>query len=166
MFQQLRQGVTVYILYKVGKFRVELAEVVSVGVPTPQLTTSYQPNGQFMPPKNVIDIKVNVNGQTIDLQKLPAENCIADFGESGMVVSTSKDAILTEITTLRNNSQRVIDSVEKHKENIECCNKLIEDLNPEIKKEQELNKEIGNLKSEITQLKEVLAQFINNKKTE
>lgn len=165
MFQTLRQGATVYILYKQEIPRVEYGEVLSVGIPIPQMNaTTYQQNGQFLPPKNVVDLKVNVNGQTIDLQKLPADSTIADFGNNGMVVSTSKEAILTEISTLRNNSQRVIESVDKHKKNIEYCDKLIEDLNPEVKKEAERREEIDNLKNEISGLKEMLAQFMNNQK--
>ena len=166
MFQNLRQGNTIYILNKVGQITLEQAEVIAIGAPTPQFSACYQQNGNFAPPRNVIDVKVSCNGRTLDLQKLPADCAIADFGENGMVVSTSKDAILAEISTLRNNSQRVLDSVEKHRENIECCNKLIEDLNPEARKEKELNKEICNLKSEISELKNALSQFINIKKTE
>ncbi len=165
MFQTLRQGATVYILYKQEIPRIEYAEVLSVGIPIPQFNaTSYQQNGQFLPAKNVVDLKVSVNGQTIDLQKLPADNEIADFGNNGMVVSTSKEAILTEISTLRNNSQRVIESIEKHKKNIEYCDKLIEDLNPEVKKEAARREEIDNLKNEISGLKEMLSQFMNNQK--
>lgn len=165
MFQSLRTGATVFILYKNEIPRIEYGEVLTVGLPTPQFNaTSYQQNGQFMPAKNVVDIKVNVNGQTVDLQKLPADSSIADFGNNGMVVSTSKDAILTEISTLRNNSQRVIESVDKHKKNIEYCDKLIEDLNPEVKKEAERREEIDNLKNEIAGLKDLLSQFMNQQK--
>lgn len=166
MFQNLRQGNSIYILDKVGQISLSLAEVISVGIPTPQFSANYQPNGNFVPPRNVIDIKVNYSGKTLDLQKLPADSAIADFGENGMVVSTSRDAILAEIATLRNNSQRVLDSVETHKANIESCDKLIEDLNPQARKEKELNNEISNLKSEISDLKDALSQFINLKKSE
>ena len=166
MFQNLRQGNSIYILNKVGRISVNVAEVISIGALTPQFSANYQPNGNFAPPKNVIDVKVAYDGKTIDLQRLPADCAIADFGENGMVVSTSKEAILSELSTLKNNSQRVLDSVDKHKENIEVCDKLIEELNPERRKEKELNKEISNLKTEISGLKDALAQFINLKKTE
>lgn len=166
MFQTLRQGATVYILYKNDIPRIEYAEVVSVGLPTPQFNaTNYQQNGQYLQPKNVVDLKVNVGGQLIDLQKLPADSTIADFGNNGMVVSMSKDAILTEISTLRNNSQRVVESIDKHKKNIEYCDKLIEELNPEVKKEAERREEIDNLKNEISGLKDLLSQFMNQQKS-
>ncbi len=163
MFQSLRQGATVYILHKNDVPKLEFGEVISVGIPTPQLCASYQQNGQFLPQHNVVDLKVNVNGQTIDLQKLPAENVIADFGTNGMVVSMSKDAILTEIATIRNNSQRVIDSLEHHKQNILSCSKLIEDLNPEVKKAAQRDKEIDGLKNEISELKQMIEQLIPKK---
>ena len=160
MFQTLRQGATVYILYK-NEPCIEFGEVLSMGIPSPQFCANYQANGQYLPQKNVIDIKVSVNGQTIDLQKLPADNVIADFGNNGMVVSTSKDAILTEVTTLRNNSQRIIDSVDKHRKNIEDCNGIIEQLSPELKQAAERDREIDGLKSDISELKEMFSRFMN-----
>lgn len=164
MFQSLRQGATVYILYKNDQPKVDLGEVVSVGIPTPQFNATYQQNGQYLPQRNVVDIKVNVNGQAIDLQKLPADSNIADFGNNGMVVSMSKDAIITEIATLRNNSQRVLDSIDRHKSTIENCNKLMEELSPEIRKEAERDKEMDGLKQEIQDLRTMLKDFITQSK--
>lgn len=165
MFQQLRQGTRLYILYRVGKISLKLGEVISVTAPTPIFGSNFQPN-IYTPPRNVVDVKVNVDGQTIDLQKLPADNCIADFADLGMVVSTSKEAIISEINTLKATSQKVIDSIDSHKETVEICDQLVEELSPEVRKEQALNKELGNLKQEISMLKGILSEFINIKKSE
>ncbi len=160
MFQSLRQGAPLFILYKNDEPRLEVGEVVSVGIPTPQFNANYQQSNQYMPAKNVIDIKVKINDQTIDLQKLPADNVIADFGNNGMVVATNKDSILSEIEAVRTNSQRIIDSVDKHKKNIDICTKLIEELNPALKQELERNKEIDTLKSEVSGMKTLLTELL------
>ena len=163
MFQNLRKGQNIYVLYK-NDPRIEIGEVDSVGIPTPQFAANqYQ---QYQPPmqKNCIDIKVKLNDQIIDLQKLPAEGSIADFGSNGMVISTNKDAILQEIELMRTNSQKILDSVERHKQNVEQCTRLIEELNPHLKREAELRKQIETLTSELSSVKTQLSEVLNNQK--
>lgn len=163
MFQTLRKGQSIYVLYR-NEPRIEIGEVESVGIPTPQFSaTQYQ---QYQAPmqKNCIDIKVRINEQIIDLQKLPAEGVIADFGSSGMVVSDSKDAILQEIEIMRTNSQKILSSVDKHKANVESCTRLIEELNPHLKQEAELRKQIDALTSELSAVKSQLNNVLNNQK--
>lgn len=163
MFQNLRKGQNIYVLYK-NDPRIEIGEVDSVGLPTPQFApTQYQ---QYQSPvqKNCIDVKVKLNNQIIDLQKLPAEGSIADFGSNGMVVSTSKDAILQEIELMRTNSQKILDSVDRHKQNVEQCTRLIEELNPHLRQEAELRKQIETLTSELSSVKSQLSEVLNNQK--
>lgn len=160
MFQNLRQGAQVYVLYKGDTPHLEIGEVTAVGLPTPQFNANYQQNNQFFPPKNVIDIKVKVNEQTLDLQKLPADNTIADFGGNGMVISTSKESILAEIEALRTSSQRILDSMERHQTTIQLCSNMIEELNPEIKQQAERDKELDNLKSDMSDMKKMLSDLL------
>lgn len=163
MFQTLRKGQNVYVLYR-NEARIEIGEVDSVGVPTPLLqATQYQ---QYQPAlqKNCIDVKIKINDQIIDLQKLPADGIIADFGTSGMVVSDSKDAILQEVEIMRTNSQKILDSIDKHKSNVERCTQLIEELNPHLKQEAELKRQIEFLTNELSAVKGQLSDVLNNQK--
>ena len=100
MFQNVRKGTPIYLLHR-NEAKVEIGEVVGVSMAQPMFNHSYQ-NGQYLQPKNVVDIQVSINGKTINLQKLPADATIAD--DNGMVVSESRDAILTEIDILKKNS--------------------------------------------------------------
>lgn len=163
MFQTLRKGQSIYVLYR-NEPRIEIGEVESVGIPTPQLSaapyTQYQPTMQ----RNCIDIKVRINEQVIDLQKLPADGIVADFGTGGMVVSESKDAILQEIELMRTNSQKILDSIDLHKKNVERCTRLIEDLNPHLKQEAELRKQVESLTNELVSVKNQLSEVLNNQK--
>lgn len=167
MFQGLRVGSPIYLFSK-NEPKIDIAEVVSVGNPTPQYDiTSFQ-NGNFLPPKNTVDIKVRVGEQVIDLQKLPADSSIADFGTTGMVVSESRDAVISEIDGYKKLSLRALDDVDRHKHVIAECDKMLGALNPQIKQEAERAQEIENIKAgmsnlqdEMTDIKAMLTKALN-----
>ena len=162
MFQNVRKGQSIYILYKEGP-KIEIGEVDSVGILTPQYSVNQNYQSQYLPNKQVIDIKIKVNDNTMDLQKLPADGNIADFG-NGMVISTDRDSILTELETIRSNAKRILESEDKQRQIIENATKLIEEFNPRLKQEAERNKEIDFLKSEIASMKEMMSQYFGTTK--
>lgn len=163
MFQNLRVGSPIYILHKTEP-KLIVGEVSSVSLPVPVLNQVYQA-GVFQQPKTTVDVKVKYNGEVIDYQKLPSEMSIADFGNSGMVISESKDSIINEVQILKNNSANILDSIEKHKKIMEECDVMLQTLNPSVKQEAERNKEMEAMKSEMKEMKEMLAQVLKSKKS-
>lgn len=155
MFQGLRTASPIYILYK-SEPRVSVAEVVSVSNPVPQFSTSTYQNGMLMPPKSFVDIRARMGDENLDLQKLPADSSIADFGNTGMVVSESRDAIINEIVGLQKSSQRVLDEVDHHQHIVTECDKMLAELNPQLRKEAEQSAEIENLKKGMEDLSTTL----------
>lgn len=156
MFQGLRPAAPIYLLYK-AEPRIVIGEVVSVSNPMPQFNSTYQ-NGVLMPPKAYVDIKVRIADETVDLQKLPADASIADFG-NGMVVSESRDAIANEINGFKMSSQRALDEMERHKHVVSQCDMMLSELNPQLKKEAEQSAEIENLKQGMAELQGSLADL-------
>ncbi|MCQ2350264.1 MAG: hypothetical protein MJZ98_07310 [Paludibacteraceae bacterium] len=158
MFGNLRGSAPLFVLHKQDP-RVEIGEVISVSQPQPQYNVAYQ-NGLMQPPKTCVDVRIKVNDQTIDLQKLPSEQSIADC--NGMVVSENKDAIINEVAAMAKISQSVLDSMDRHRDIVERCNQLLEELNPEVRREAERTKELNDLRSEVADLKGMLAQLLNS----
>lgn len=158
MFQNLRGGSPFYILYK-NEPKLSVGEVQSVSTPLPQFSTSYQ-NGILTPPKSVVDVKVTVEGKEVELQKLPADVVIADFGNAGMVVSESREAIQSEIEAFKNNSVRALGEVDHHKAVVSECDKMLAVLNPQLAKEAEQAQEIEYLKGEMSDIKEMLSKVL------
>ena len=114
-------------------------------------------------PKLLVDLKIKTANGEVDLQKLPADLSIADFG-NGMVVSESRDAIYNEIEALRKTSQRVVDSIEYHQTVMSKCTDLMAELNPQVKQEAEfdsLKQEVSGIKGDLAELKGMLAKFLN-----
>lgn len=98
----------------------------------------------------VVDVVVNIGGQNTNLQGLPAGAEIADFGQNGnIVVSCSRDAMNGELSTLRQKSVDILNSVEYHKGMIESCDKMLNALNPEFAAKQQQEQEIDMMKQQI-----------------
>lgn len=160
MFQDLRQGSHIYILHK-KEPKLVIGEVTSKTNPVPVVNPTYSA-GVFQPQKTTVDIKVKADGVVTDYQKLPSELSIADFG-TDLVISESKEAISTEIQLLKKNSEDLLSSIDFHKELIEKCGKMLEELNPAVKQEAERAREIDSLKSEVKEMKEMLAEVLKSK---
>ena len=72
---------------------------------------------------------------------------------------------------MKANSQRVIDSMDQHKEIVRKCDELLQELNPQIKQEAERSKEIeslanrvGGLESSIGRIEQMLTRSLETKK--
>ena len=161
MFSNLRPGSQLYILHKDSTPYIEVGQVVSVSQPLPRYTSS-----NFMAPQElVVDIVINVNGNNITLQKLPASLDVADQGTANgsLFISTSRESMNTEINSLRQKSQDIVNSIEYHKKVIQDCEILLQRLNPEFAEQKQQKQEIDTLKSQMSEMmndmKELMAQM-------
>ena len=100
----------------------------------------------------VVDLVVKVNNVDTTYQKLPATADIADFGMSGVVISTSRDAMNAEVMSLKNKSIDAINSVDFHKGVIEGCDVILAGLNPEFAERQQQQAEINDLEAQMAEL--------------
>lgn len=161
MFSNLRTNSQIYILHRDPTPYVEVGQVVSVSQPQPR----YQVNNFMAPQELVVDVVVSINGNNVTLQKLPANLDIADQGtaESGVVITTSREAMNSEIDSLRQKSLGILNSVEHHKKIIQDCEVLLQRLNPEFAEQKQQKQEIDMLKSQVSELmsgmKELVAQL-------
>lgn len=148
MFQSLRPGNTIYVLRKDSQ-TLEIGSIVSVSAPMPK----YQMQPMFNPTQEmVVDIVARLNNQDITYQKLPANLDIADFGSNGIVISDNREAINSEIISMRNKSMEIINSADYHKKAIENYNKILNDINPEFAEKQEQQKEINMLRTKMDEM--------------
>lgn len=117
------------------------------------------------PQELVVDVVVNVNGNNITLQKLPASLDVADQGTANgsLFISTSRESMNTEITSLRQKSQDIINSIDYHKKVVQDYEILLQRLNPEFAEQKQQKQEIDNLKAQMSEMmngmKELMAQI-------
>lgn len=160
MFSNLRAGSQIYILYKDSTPRVETGTVASVTPPVPKF-----PMTNYMAPQEyVLDLVVKVGNDNISLQKLPANGDIADQGINGsMVITTTREAMNSEVNGLRQKSLSVINSVDYHRKIVQDCDALLQKLNPEFAEQRQQKQDIDELKAQMAEMsgciKELAAQL-------
>lgn len=158
----MNQGATLWILYK-NEPRVEKGRVLSLNTHVPQFNPA-QPQAMFS--GMVTDLTVAVGSETIPFAGLPATASVANFPDKGMFVSEDQGMILNELTAMRDNSQRVVDSYEAHKALRDKCDALLLSLNPEKQKEMQNAKDVAELKGELAEMKRMLSAFLGTKPKE
>ena len=153
-FQNLRNNHQIYILRKDVTPVLEIGKITNVSIPVPKYGNTSMYNDL------VLDITADVDGKSTNFQKLPANSEIADFGNS-LVVATSKDAMNSEVMSMKQRSLDIINSVEQHRSIIQGCDEILQTLNPEIAEKQRQEQENKALREEINSLKEIVSEFIN-----
>ena len=153
-FQNLRNNHQIYILHRDIPPTLEIGKVTNVTLPVPKYGTNSMYNDL------VLDITVDVNGNSMNFQKIPANSEIADFGNN-IVISTDKQAMNSEVTSIKQKSLDIINSKEQNEVIVQGCDEILEKLNPEIAEKQRQEQENKALREEINSLKEMFSEFIN-----
>lgn len=158
----MTQGATLFILHK-NEPKVDIGRIVSVNTHLPQ----YNPNQpQAMFNGMVTDLTVSVGSDTIPFLGLPASASTANFADKGLFISEDQGLVVNEITTLRDNSKRIIDSYETNKDLFEKYEALLISLNPDKQREVKNAKELAALKDELSEMKRMLSAILGTKTKE
>ena len=157
-FQNLRNNHQIYILHKDAIPTLEMGKITSISVPVPKYGNTSMYNDL------VLDITVDVDGKPTNYQKLPANGEIADFGNN-IVVAVSKEAMNSEVASMKQRSLDILNSIEQHQSIIQGCDEILQVLNPEIAEKQRQEQENKALREEINSLKEMFSEFMNQFKS-
>lgn len=139
MFSGVRQNNLFYILQKDNEPKLKVGQVVSVSNPQPVFGQSF---GQST--DSFVDITVKVDGEVMEFKKLPASSSIANSGKDGVVVSDSKEVMNSEVESMLQSSQNILERIDYHKKVVENCNKILRTLNPRLAKEKSETKILVN----------------------
>lgn len=155
MFSNVRQGVPIYLLDKIGQngpiLKVGQVEQVS------QLQPKYQ---TFTPGVNiglpnmnemVVNIKVKFDDGPRDFNQVPANLSLADFN-NGTVISDNRADMISEIEVMAQNSKQIIASVPYHQKVVQASDLMLKQLNPNFAKEAERDNTIANLNQKVDSL--------------
>ena len=158
MFQNLRQNSPLYIFHKGDNPYMETAYIISVSPAKPKygLPPTFGQQQDL-----VVDIQAKVNGNVVNYNSLPANMDIADTfnGVEGIIVSDNKEAMNSELISLKQKSIDSINSVEKHKQLLLSYEKILNDLNPEYAEKQQQQSEINMLKNQMKDVSATLSSL-------
>ena len=157
MLSNLRPNSQLYILHKEASPYIEVATVQSVSTPKPKFPLPQQ-FGQ--PQEMVVDIVARVAERTINIS-VPANLDIANSTDNAsMVITASRDAMNNEVSSLRQYSTDILASIDRHKEIIAACDKILESINPEYAEKQAQAQEISGLKQQMGAMSQTLSELM------
>ena len=165
MFQSVRPNSPIYVFHKGDNPRLETGYVVNQPIPKPK----YQmPNAFGQPQELVVDLVIKLNDITVNMNAIPAQLDIADSYSNGenLVISDSREAMNSEILSLKQKSIDIINSVPYHKNLITTYEKLLSDFNPEMAEKQAQQKEISELRAQMDEMSRNMALLIKELKGE
>lgn len=156
MFSALRQGSPIYILEKGEKPIIKVGQVESVTQPRPRYNT-YNPNVGFSGNmETIVDITAKIGNDKKEYIGIPSN--LSTHGYGDIVISESRDAMISEVDGMLQTSKSIIESVEYHKSVIDSCEDILKQLNPAYAKEQARDGAIDDLKSEVETLRKEIAK--------
>ena len=121
----------------------------------PNLGYQQQP---LVPGNNLaVNIVIEVDGKLEPYERIPLNTSIAEFPDKGVIISETRDGIINEVNAIKSASVTALQQVDMHKNVIASCDKLLFDLNPQLRKEQEQATEIANLKEQRNGMSEQIA---------
>lgn len=143
MFSALRPGTTLYILDKSEEPTVKVGYVENVTSPRP-MYGAYNPAVSFgANMQTVVDINVKIGDQKKEIVGIPSSATVHSYGD--FVISETREAMISEVDAMLQNSKAVVESVERHEKMIKACEEILKQLNPIYAKEQERDSAIEDL---------------------
>ena len=153
MFSTLRKGATIYILDRSSEPEVKIGYIDNVSMPRPMYPTFNPAASLGTNMQTVVDITLRIGEEKKEFS-VPSNLSIHTYGD--YTLSENKEAMISEVDSLLQNSKDVIDSVDKHKANIQAYEKILKSLNPVYAKEQERDSAISSLTQQVDSIQDSL----------
>ena len=131
IFRDIKQHNKVYILDKVN-VTIDEGIVTAVGIPQPNLEG-----------KIVIDVTINVKDKQATYT-IPEQLSVTRA--NNLVLATDQKDLIQELETMKTNAKLIIDSVETQKTILQKADKLLLELNPVLKENSKMNRDLAKLK--------------------
>ena len=142
MISALVPGNNLYVLYTKDTPVLKIGEVVSKTEPVP----TYNSFGA-----NYNDTKFNlvfrIDNEQVEFKNVSGLASTMNDPSSGIFISETPEAMITEITNKSTISRKHIDSTPYHKNALIAYDKMLKELNPRYAKEQKMDEDIANLKN-------------------
>lgn len=153
LFKDVKIGQSVYVLSRTG-LTLDEVKVTQVSLPHADITSG-----------NYNKMFVDVTTQGADGSK--CQYTVGDGVDvayaSDKILSVTRQGLLSDVESIRMQAQQSIDSIDHYRQIVVNADKLLAELNPEVKEKQETEKRFSNIESSLSDLKELMTKFINQK---
>ena len=153
MFSTLRKGATIYILDRTSEPEVKVGYIDNVTLPRPMYPTFNPAVSLGTNMQRVVDITVRIGEEKKEFS-VPSDLSIHTYGD--YTISENKEAMISEVDSLLQNSKDVLDSIDRHKAAIDAYENILKTLNPVYAKEQERDSTIDKLTQQVNGMQSTL----------
>jgi hypothetical protein len=156
MFQSVRPNSPIYVFHKGDNPKLETGYVVNQPIPTPK----YQiPQSFGQPQELIVDLIVKVGDTTYNLNSISAQLDISDSYSNGesLVISDSREAMNSEIISLKQKSIDIINSKPYHEKLVASYDKILADFNQEMAEKQAQQQELAELRAQVDNMSRNMA---------
>ena len=127
--------------------------IESVSMPRPMYPTFNPQVSLGTNMSTVVDVKVRIDDQVKEFC-VPSSLSIHTYGD--YTLSENKEAMISEVDSLLQNSKDIVNSIDKHKDAITAYETILKSLNPVYAKEQERDGAISNLSQRVDSIQDSL----------
>ena len=149
MFSALSQGSNVYLLDKTSSPKFLVGEIV--GVTQPKYTFN----------QATVDLKVKIDDQVQEFNNLPSINSVITYNNGKLLISETKQGIQNEVESILTNSQNILNNIDAYKQNIEDCENILKQLNPQFARDKERDDRLLNLENRFDGVESKLDKIFN-----
>ena len=135
MFSALSQGSSIYLLDKTSSPKFVVGEIVGVT----------QPKYAFN--QATVDLKVKVDDSIQEFNNLPSINNTVTYNNGKIIISETKQGIQNEVETILPNSKNILDNIDIYKQNVEDCENILKQINPQFAKDKERDDRLQSLEN-------------------
>ena len=153
MFSALSQGSPIYILDKTSSPKYKVGEVIGVSYP--------KVNPYNMNPQNTVDLKVKIDGETQEFSSIPSINSYITYNNGKIVISETKQGIQNEVESILSNSKQILNNIDNYKKNVEDCEEILKQLNPQFAIDKERDERLSNLENRFDGFESKLDKIFN-----
>ena len=153
MFSALSQGSPIYILDKTSSPKYNIGEIVGVSYP--------KTNPYNLGPQNTVDIKVKIEGEVQEFSSIPSINSIVSYNNGKIVISETKQGIQNEVESILSNSKQILNNIDNYKKNVEECEEILKQLNPQFAIDKERDERLSNLENRFDGFESKLDKIFN-----
>ena len=153
MFSVLSQGSPIYILDKTSSPKYKVGEIIGVSYP--------KINPYNIGPQNTVDLKVKVDNNTQEFNSIPSINTVVSYNNGKIIISETKQGIQNEIENLLSNSKQILNNIDSYKRNVEECETILKDLNPQFAIDKERDERLSNLETRFDGVESKLDRIFN-----
>ena len=153
MFSALSQGSPIYILDKTSSPKYNIGEIVGVSYP--------KTNPYNLGPQNTVDIKVKIEGDVQEFNSIPSINSIVSYNNGKVVISETKQGIQNEVESILSNSKQILNNIDNYKKNVEDCEEILKQLNPQFAIDKERDERLSNLENRFDGFESKLDKIFN-----